>query len=344
MTPKERLHAAVGGRPYDRTPVTPIFMAWAAHFIGRTYREFYLDGDVLAEAQLAVTRAFGADQVSAISDPWRESSAYGMDFDYPPEGVGRPRGYLLASPADVAKLGPIDFDAPGRLRQRIESVAAMAEAIGRTHSVLGWVEGPLAQYVDLRGMEPALMDLVERPEMFGRAAEVIVHNAVAFARRQVRAGADMVGVGDAAASLVGPQRYAELVVPWQRRLFEGIHDAGALVKLHICGNTSDLLADMAATGADLIDLDWMVDLARARRVLGPDVALAGNFDPAAVLLRRTPQDVAAAARKCLADAGRRFVLQPGCEVPPGTPEANIRAFCPCPGCLIDDALRPTPAP
>lgn len=92
MTSKERLYAVMAGRPCDRPAVTPIFMSWAARYIGRTYRDYYLDGDVLVSAQLAVTKAFGIDQASAISDPWREASGFGMEFDYPGEGVGRPRG------------------------------------------------------------------------------------------------------------------------------------------------------------------------------------------------------------------------------------------------------------
>ena len=122
-------------------------------------------------------------------------------------------------------------------------------------------------------------------------------------------------------------------------LIDAIHEAGATVKLHICGNIANNIALMARTGADMIDVDWMVSLAAAREAVGPDVTLAGNFDPTAVLLQGTPQDVAEAARKCIASAGARFILQPGCEVPPGTPEANLRAFCPCEGCLIVDDLR-----
>ena len=339
MTSKERYLAAIRGQPRDRVPITPIFMAWAAHHVGRSYREFYLDGDVLAEAQLAVTRAFGVDQVSAISDPWRESSAYGMEFDYPEEGVGKPKGHPLKTAEDVEKLGALDFDAPGRTRQRIESVARMAEEVGQTHSVLGWVEGPIAQYADLRGVEQTMMDLIDAPEMFARAAEVIVDNGIEFARLQVAAGADTVGVGDAVASLIGPALYRQHVLPWERRLFEGIHEAGGLVKLHICGNINGILADAARTGADVIDLDWMVPVGRSREVVGPEVCLCGNFDPAAVLLQGSPEDVAEAARKCIAEGGERFILQPGCEVPQHTPEANIRAFCPGEGCLIADALK-----
>jgi len=339
MTPKQRLYATIRGEDRDRVPVTPIFMAWGAHHVGHTYRDFYLDGDVLAEAQLAVTRTFQADQISAISDPWREASGYGMQFDYPAEGVGVPKEYIIKSPADAAALGRLDVEASPRVRQRVESVARMAGEIGRTHSVLGWVEGPLAEYADLRGLNETMIDLIDNPDMFHAAAEVIVSGAAAFAVAQVRAGADMIGVGDAAASLIGPKLYTEHVLGWQRKLFEAVHEAGATVKLHICGNIGDIIAHMADTGADVIDVDWMVPLTRARDAVGPDVTLCGNFDPAEVLLRGSPEQVADAARRCIADGGDRFILMPGCEVPQGTPEANIRAFCPGDGCLIADALR-----
>jgi len=327
MTSKERLYAVIAGRPVDRPAVTPIFMSWAAHYINRSYRDYYLDGDVLVGAQLAVTKAFGIDQASAISDPWREASGFGMEFDYPEEGVGQPRGYLLDSDADILELRPASPAAGGRMSQRVESVGKLAEAVGRTHSVLGWVEGPLAEYADLRGVERAMLDLIDKPELYLAAGEVVVENAMAFARAQIAAGADMIGIGDAAASLVGPALYRDLVLPLETRLIAAIHDAGAAAKLHICGNTAPIVGLMVQTGADVIDLDWMVPLDEARGTVGPGVTLCGNFDPVGVLLKGTPQTVAAAAHECLRKGGSRFILMPGCEVPPETPESNIRAFC-----------------
>ncbi|MBN1509315.1 MAG: uroporphyrinogen decarboxylase family protein [Sedimentisphaerales bacterium] len=339
MTPRERIYAIFQGRRYDRPAVTPIFMSWAAHFIGRTYRDYYLDGDVLVEAQLAVAKAFNLDQVSAISDPWREASAYGMEFDYPENGVGRPRGVLIQDQQDVARIRPFEIENAERPRQRIESVRKMAGAVGKTHSVLGWAEGPLAVYADLRGVESMFLDLIDTPEMYLGAVEVIIENQIRFAKAQIDAGADMIGVGDSVASLVSPQMYLDYVLPFERRLFDAIHAAGAAVKLHVCGDISRSIHLMAQTGCDVIDIDWMVPVDRSRAMVGPDVTLAGNFDPSAVLLQGTPQQVATAAKQCIEMGGRRFILQPGCEVPPGTPEENLRAFCPCEGCLIPDAMR-----
>lgn len=334
MTPKERIYAILKGGSYDRPAVTPILMAWAANFIGRTYRDYYLNGDVLVEAQLAVAGAFNLDQVSAISDPWREASAYGMEFDYPPDGVGRPEEVFLKTREDVSKLKRIHIEKAERPKQRIESVRKMAARVGQTHSVLGWVEGPLAEYGDLRGVENAMLDLIDRPDIFARAGEVIIENAIAFALAQIEAGADMVGIGDSAASLISPAMYAELVLPLERKLIAAIHEAGAAVKLHVCGNISNIVQHIAKSGTDIIDVDWMVPLEKARELSGPEVTLCGNFNPAGVLFEGSPQDVANAARECLNAMPDRFILMPGCEVPPATPEANLRAFCPCDGCLV----------
>ena len=109
MTAKERYLKTIACQRPDRVPVTPIFMAWAAHHINKTYREFYLDGTTLVEAQAAITQLFKCDQIGVVSDPWREASAYGMEFDYPEDGVGRPRHYLLQSPQDIVKLIRINF-------------------------------------------------------------------------------------------------------------------------------------------------------------------------------------------------------------------------------------------
>jgi uroporphyrinogen decarboxylase len=335
MTPKERVYATLRGEAVDRPAVTPIFMAWAAHYVGHAYRDYYLDAAVLAEAQIAVVRDFHIDQVSAISDPWREASAYGMEFEWPDEGVGKPKGLLLKSPGDVKKLGRIAINNSPRTKDRIDGVRRLAKAMGKTHSVLGWVEGPMAEYGDLRGVENTLMDLIDKPEMFAEACEIIVQNAIDFARAQAEAGADMIGVGDAAASLISPTMYVEHVLPWEKKLIDGIHDAGATVKLHICGNINNTIEHMARTGADVIDFDWMVPVEKARCAVGDEITLCGNFDPAGVLLQGTPQDVAAAAEKCLAAGGKRFILMPGCEAPPGTPEENLRAFCPSPDCLVE---------
>ena len=74
----------------------------------------------------------------------------------------------------------------------------------------------------------------------------------------------MIGIGDPAASLIGPRLYREFVWPFEKRLVSGLRAMGARVRLHICGNTRGILDLMGALGCDIVDIDSLVPVAGAR--------------------------------------------------------------------------------
>lgn len=329
MTGAQRVLGVRTAGAMDRPPVTPIVMAWGAHFIGRSYRDYQLDWRTLVEAQVKTAEALGADQVSSISDPWREADALGTKLTYPEEGVGQPQGHVLEGALDPSLVPRLDPLKGARTLDRIRAVQALVDASKGKWSVLGWVEGPFAELCDLRDLQDVMTDLYDCPNLVHEALERILENQISFALPQIEAGADTIGIGDAAASLISPDQYAEYVFPYESRLIRAIHQAGAQVKLHICGNTTKLVPQMVRTGADVVDIDWMVDLAGALSEAEGQCAIAGNFDPVRVLKNGTPDSIRAEALRLtqIAD-GRPFILQPGCEVPPGTPLENLLAFCP----------------
>ncbi len=326
MLPKQRIYAVLKGEKADRLPITPIFMSWAAHYIGKSYRDYYLDGSILADAQIKVAREFDFDQVSAISDPFREAEGFGMQFDYPENDVPKPKSLLINSPEDIDKLKVPEIQNCSRMKQRVESIQIMAEEVGKTHSILGWIEGPIAEYSDLRGVENTMMDLFDHPDMFLKASDILIETAVNFAERQVKAGADMIGIGDAAASLIGPDFFEKYVLPLHIKLVEKIKSFGVKVKLHICGNITDILEFISKAKPDILDIDSMVDLDFTRKKVGKEITLCGNINPAEVMLQGTVKDVKKTAQECKKKAGDRFILMAGCEIPPGTPEENLKAL------------------
>jgi len=329
----------MAGEATDRVPVVPIFMAWAAEYAGYTYGRFQQDHIALTDSLLRVQERFAIDQLTTLSDPHRETADYGAEVFFVDDGVCRCREPLLKDYDDIRKLRRIPIEDAPRMTDRVRAVERFHAERGGDISILGWVEGPLAEYCTLRTLEAAMTDLLTEPQCFHDVCAITMDNAIAWSRAQIAAGADMIGVGDAASSLVSLDMFREHILPWHQKLYAGIHGAGAKVRLHICGNIAHLLPAIRETGADVVDIDWMVDLRRARDVLGPETTLFGHFDPAAVLKMGTPEDVARHAREDIAAGGDvRFGLMPGCEVPPGTPEANIAAFCPGEGCLIRDAL------
>lgn len=101
---------------------------------------------------------------------------------------------------------------------------------------------------------------------------------------QIEAGANIIGVGDALCSQISDEMYDEFVQPLHEELFAFIHEHGAIVKLHICGNITHILPSLAQTDVDIVDADWMVDVAEAHRILGNEVVVCGNLDPVTVVM------------------------------------------------------------
>jgi MtaA/CmuA family methyltransferase len=210
---------------------------------------------------------------------------------------------------------------------RVEGVALLKQRAGGEKIVEGWVEGPCAMGADLRGINTLMLDFNDDAGFVRDLFEFSVQMEVAFGKAQIAAGADLIGVGDAAASLVGPSIYEQFVWPYERKLIDGLRAAGGRVRLHICGKTRRLFLWMGQLAAEIVDLDWMAPLEEARRAMGPAQVLLGNIDPVEVLRNKTPESVRTAIAECHRQAGPRYIVGAGCEVVRDTPEDNLRALC-----------------
>jgi len=321
----QRVMNRLRGEAVDRPPNFNIMMTFAAHYIGQPLSHYYQDYRVLGDANLAVQAAFDLDLVQTISDPYREAADFGATIIFPEDDLPLCPQPLLAEPSDLGRLKYVDPHSGRRMSDRIAAVRYLRERVGGEVPIMGWVEGALAEAADLRGVSALLLDLYDRPEWVRELLEVCVEVEIAFARAQIEAGADIIGLGDAIASQIAPDMYREFALPYEQRIFAAVHEMGALARLHICGNTTRILPYLPQSGADIIDIEWMVDLKRAAEVFGEYPATCGNFDPVAVLLQATPDEVREAVHKCLQVGGARHFSAASCEVPSGTPPANLRA-------------------
>lgn len=323
MNSFERMQRRLKGRPVDRPPNFDIFMTFAAHHIDQPLSKYYLDHRVLVDANLAMVGDFQVDILQAISDPYREATGFGLEVDFPHDGLPVPRKPLIENPSDLRKLKLPDPYSSPRMLDRLEAVRLFREKAGGEIPIMGWVEGALAEAADLRGVAQLMGDLVDRPEWVLELLEVCAETSVRFAVAQIEAGADIIGLGDAVASLISPAMYRKFALPFEQRVFNETAQRGRIGRLHICGNTSKIVAEMAASGAQIVDLDWMVDMEKTAREFGDQISFCGNFDPVAVMLQGSPEDVYRAAQDCLRAGGNRSFSAAGCEVPDRTPGENI---------------------
>lgn len=325
MNSYERVMRRVRGERVDRIPNFDIMMTFAAHYIRQPLSCYYHDYHVLCAANYAVQRDFGLDIVQAISDPFREASDLGSIIEFPEDDQPILVEPFLNDYSDLPCLKYVAPESGPRMSDRLDALRSFRERVGGEVPIMGWVEGALAEAADLRGVTALMLDLSLAPEWVDELLEKCVAVEIAFARAQIEAGADLIGLGDAVASMINREMYERFALPYERRIFDAVHEMGALARLHICGRTTHLLDLMACSGADIIDLDSMVDLGKAAQVIGSRAALCGNFNPVTVMLQGTPDQVRAATRACIEVGGARLLSGAGCEIPDWTPLANLLA-------------------
>jgi len=327
MNGLERTRAFLEGRAIDRPPFHPIVMRWAAKHAGVRYRDFCLDPKVKAGAMVRCADDFDFDWATAMSDPWAEASAFGVRVEYPEDDLPREAGGRLPDLEAAQRLRPYVVYEHRRTRNRVKEVHDLGRLSGGRLFIVGWVEGPIAEYVNLRGVGGAALDLMDEPDAVARVLDVIVEAALEFITFQVKAGAHAVGIGDSFCSQIGPRLYRDLAVPCEKRLIDHIHALGALAKLHICGNTAPILPDMIATGADIIDADHLVPtLAPFAGMLRPGQVFSGMADPVSVVQDGAPKDIERTVREDFVEAKGRLIVSAGCEITPDTTADNMRAF------------------
>jgi MtaA/CmuA family methyltransferase len=327
MTGLERTMSFIRGEAVDHPPFHPIIMRWAAKQAGVKYKDFCLDPYAKCRAMSECARDFGIDWVTVMSDPWAEASAFGIMVDYPEDSLPVDTGGHFPDAASAAGIRKYDVQKNLRCMNRLLEISEFRRKHGDELFIVGWVEGPVAEYVDLRKASEASVDFFLDPESVSKAMDTIIESAKEFISLQVEAGAHCIGIGDAFCSQIGPDLYNEFAFARQKILVNHIHSCNAVAKLHICGNTESILQSMIETGADIIDIDHLVtSMSDYARLLRPGQVFSGKADPVSVIQDGTNFQIRETVLEDFMKADGRCIISAGCEITPGTSAENMKAF------------------
>ena len=327
MTKKQQFGALCEhGALEEKVLFRPILMHFGASFIGKTYGEFASDYRVLAEANMRCMEEFEIDMLGLISDPYRETSAFGAKIEFIADGVPRCLNRIVKTAEDAKSLSIPDVYKAERTLDRIKGAELLAKQTQGNVPIIGWIEGPLAEACDLAGVENMMMQLMMDPDFSNILMDKCMQTAKDFAKAQIDAGCDIIGMGDAVCSQIDAETYNYFVKERHKELISFIHDCGGKVKLHICGDTNHLIPYYNDLMIDILDLDWQVDLGHARKILGDKVIFAGNINPVLVQDKTGDEVYGLSHELVTKHRNERFILSAGCEITVLTPPENLRAM------------------
>jgi MtaA/CmuA family methyltransferase len=331
MNGMQRIEAALRGEQPDRTPVMLHNFLMAAREAGYTQRQYREDPQAIAASFIRAVETYDYDGVVVDVDTATLAGALGVPVDFPEDEPARYHGAVLT---DLATRPPaVALQQDRRVQIWLEATRLLKRHFGDAVLVRGNCDQcPFSLAGSLRGAADWMMDLMDEEQhpAAERLLAFCTEVTAQFLRLMAEAGADMLSNGDSPAGpdVVSPDLYRRFAQPWETRIAAVAHGVGKPYLLHICGNTNRILADMAATGADALELDYKTDVRAARAAFQGRVTFVGNIDPSGVLCLGTPALVEQKTRELLAVfAGEpRFILNAGCAIPSTTPPENLRAM------------------
>jgi len=331
MTPIERFQRACRGETVDRPPV------WIMRQAGRTLpeyralREKYSFWDMCrspelgAEVTLQPIRRFGMDAAVIFSDILTIPAAMGLTVEFTPRLTVTP---AIRRAGDVARLAAAEPEA--KLGYVADIIREVRRQAGPDLAVLGFSGAPytLASYMVEGGGSKHFQQV--KAFMHGETAaftalqERLAEAVTDYLLMQVQAGATAVQLFDTWAGELSPPDYRSHVLPHVRAIVQRIRATGTPVIYYVNG-IAGLLEAARDAGADVLGIDWRLDLADVRRRLGADTIVQGNLDPGVLM---APPPIIRDRVFSILDqtGGRGHILNLGHGLHPETPLAGIAAF------------------
>lgn len=340
MTSLERCLAVLNNEKPDRVPVVPQTFMFAAETAGFRIGDINRDGKKMAESHRISQGKYGYDGCAIDIDDASLAEACGAKtlFTNPDEpAITDEHNPLVTDLRQVPDLKLPDPWKDGRLPAWLEATSTLVESIGDHVFVMGRADqGPFDLLCLLRGTENLMMELVtEDPQILWNALDWCREACLRFAKAQKDAGAHATSIGDAYAgpNLISPDMYRQFAWEHEATLARQVQEYGIPWSLHICGDTTNIIDDMASTGAAILEVDWQLDMKRAKEIVGNRCVLMGNVDPSYPLVHGTPEEVDKKAKEVIeATGGERLFLSSGCAMGRKTPPENMKA-------LVDAAVK-----
>jgi uroporphyrinogen decarboxylase len=260
------------------------------------------------------------------------AGALGCQVEYPRDQPPRLVGPAIERLDDIDKLKPIEPTLDGTLPVLLRATRLIADRLKGRACIMGEADqGPFNLAAMLVGMEAFLLATVD-PEQWD-AVHRLLEFATAQCRRlalaQIDAGADFTQIGEplAGPDVSSPSVYRQFAFPYEKRVAGEMRSQGIPFSIHVCGNSTRIIGELADTGALMLQTDSKVDMVRCRQLTEARAVLMGNVDTT-LMATGQPEAVEDAARAAIQAMGQHgwFFLSSGCTIGATTPPASTHAL------------------
>ena len=247
------------------------------------------------------------------------------------EDVNHPVEAPLHGIDDLRDYVPPDPDAPWRLGQLPELV----ERFKGDRAILFHLRVAFMDSAYLMGLDKMLMNFLIDPQFVDAVMDVVLEANMRVVRNAIRAGADIILVGDDYAAneapLMSPQVFHQFIAPRLKIMVEMVHQEGAYFIKHSDGNLWPILDDILDTGIDglnPIEPQAGMDIGRVKQYCGDRVCLSGNIDCGQLLPHGTADQVRQAVIECLRKAagGGGFIMHSSNSIHSSVNPENYRTM------------------
>ena len=238
---------------------------------------------------------------------------WGVFYRKSAEALSHPVEGPVKSMDDLKVYTPPDPEAPWRLGDLPEVV----ECYSGKRAIVLHHRAAFMWSAYLTGLDHLLLCFADDPEFAHALLDVVLEVNIAMIRRAIRAGADVVTLGDDYCHNFGPMmspaHFKEFILPRLQRAIDAIHEEGALCIKHSDGNLWSILDMIVDAGPDAINpLEPVagMNIGEVKAAYGDRVCLMGNIDCGELLSHGTVTEVEEAVRECITAAapGGGFIL------------------------------------
>jgi len=294
---------------------------------GWKFPEVHTDARKMASMAASTYELFGFECAVVPFDLAVEAEALGSKANYYTHSTEILYPTISEHPAekveDLKLEVPADLSQAARIPLVCEALRFLKKEIGDKVAIGSHVLGPYTlagQLLDLSHLAKAAF---KKAELVGALLDALAGALIDIIGIYRKAGADYITVREMGAGpdILSPRIFQSLIMPPLKRIFGAVDSPNVL---HICGDTNDIIEQMAVCGADALSVEKKNRVADTRRKLGPDALIFGELDAYNVLCLGKPEQVEQAVKEAI-DAGVNAIW-PGCDIWPTVPKENMEAL------------------